>query len=225
MHLRGLILPIAVALLLSQPAVSHATNLPFTLHWTAPGDDSLAGKATSYDLRYSSNPITSTNFSSALKIPGLPVPKAAGSAESFTVTVLPAGIKYYLAMRSVDDAGNWSKMSNVITHTGVIATGVDDSLSVNANVTLSFSEPRPNPAKSVATWAFALPRASDVQVDVYDVGGRLVQNLATGVRAPGNGEISWDLRDHSGRQVDAGVYFVKARFDQIYWTKRLLVVK
>jgi hypothetical protein len=96
-------------------------------------------------------------------------------------------------MKVKDDAGNWSKMSNVITHGGV-TTGVEDSV----NVTLSFSEPRPNPARSTATWAFALPRAADVQVDVFDVRGRLVQNIATGVRGPGNGEINWDLRDHLG---------------------------
>jgi hypothetical protein len=85
MHLRGLILPIAAAaLFLAVPKVSEA-NTPFIISWTAPGDDSLSGKATEYELRYSKSMITASNYASATKITGLPVPKPAGSHEMFAV--------------------------------------------------------------------------------------------------------------------------------------------
>src|SRR5689334_13498696 len=45
-------------------AAAHAqgTTGSVTLIWTAPGDDSLTGTATRYDIRYSLLPITEDNF-------------------------------------------------------------------------------------------------------------------------------------------------------------------
>ena len=48
-----------------------------TLAWTAPGDDNNVGKATSYDLRWSVNPITDMNFILANSVSTDP-PKTAG---------------------------------------------------------------------------------------------------------------------------------------------------
>ena len=43
-------------------AHAQGTTGSVTLIWTAPGDDSLTGTATRYDIRYSLFPITDENF-------------------------------------------------------------------------------------------------------------------------------------------------------------------
>ena len=86
------------------------------LTWTAPGDDGSVGTATSYDLRRSASAITAANFSQATAVTGLAAPKVAGSTETFTVTGLAPGT-YYFALKAVDEAGNWSLISNVVTKT------------------------------------------------------------------------------------------------------------
>jgi hypothetical protein len=86
------------------------------LTWTAPGDDGAVGTATTYDLRRSATTITAANFSAATQVTGLPAPKIAGSTETFTVTGLTPGV-YYFAIKTVDEAGNWSLISNVISKT------------------------------------------------------------------------------------------------------------
>ena len=84
-----------------------------TLEWTAPGDG--ADFVAVYDLRYSTSPITQTNFANATVVSGRPEPKAPGSPQTFTVTGLAGGIAYYFAVRSQDFEGNFSKISNVVS--------------------------------------------------------------------------------------------------------------
>ncbi|PWB68984.1 hypothetical protein C3F09_10795 [candidate division GN15 bacterium] len=88
-----------------------------TLSWTAPGDDGRTGQASIYDLRYSLTPITEANWSSAVKVWGLPSPGPAGSRETFIVTGLANSTTYYFALKSGDEVPNWSPMSNVVSRT------------------------------------------------------------------------------------------------------------
>ena len=73
------------------------------LHFTAPGDDLLCGKATSYEIVTSESPITAQNFASATPLSGAPEPAEAGTAQSYT---LPANVENYVAIRAIDDQGN-----------------------------------------------------------------------------------------------------------------------
>lgn len=99
----------------TQSTPSTATAV--TLSWTAPGDDGSVGQAASYDIRYATNPITDQNFSSALAVPGTPSPAVAGSTESVSVTNLQPSTTYFFALKTTDDAGNVSALSNVATKT------------------------------------------------------------------------------------------------------------
>jgi hypothetical protein len=73
------------------------------LHFTAPGDDLLCGKATSYEIVTSESPITAENFAKATALSGAPEPAEAGTAQTYA---LPAGVENYVAIRAVDDQGN-----------------------------------------------------------------------------------------------------------------------
>jgi len=83
------------------------------LSWTAPGDDGSAGTAASYDIRYAQSNITNANWPSATLINGEPTPLAAGALQTLTVSGLSCGRKYYFALRSLDEIGNVSRLSNV----------------------------------------------------------------------------------------------------------------
>ncbi len=84
-----------------------------TLTWTAPGDDGSAGTVTDYDLRLSTAEITAANFSSATRATGPAQKVPGGQTESVVVSGLTPGTRYWFALKAVDDAGNWSAMSNV----------------------------------------------------------------------------------------------------------------
>ncbi|HHL72334.1 MAG TPA: T9SS type A sorting domain-containing protein [Bacteroidetes bacterium] len=97
---------------ISDLTVKSTGSTSIGLQWTAPGDDGSTGQASSYDIRYSTAPITGANFASATVATGAPAPSVAGTTESFTVTGLVAGNSYYFAIKTTDDAGNVSAVSN-----------------------------------------------------------------------------------------------------------------
>jgi phosphodiesterase/alkaline phosphatase D-like protein len=97
--------------------VTGLTDTTATLGWSAVGDDSLTGTATSYDIRYSTSPITLQNWATATQATGEPTPAAAGTAQSYTVRGLSRQVTYYFAVRVTDDAGNVSTLSQVASAT------------------------------------------------------------------------------------------------------------
>ncbi len=99
------------------PVAAVSTPTSVTLTWTAPGDDSLTGTATQYDVRWSTSPITAGNFGSATAASGAPSPQASGSTETMLVNGLSPATTYWFAVRTRDDAGNWSLVSNIVQWT------------------------------------------------------------------------------------------------------------
>lgn len=73
------------------------------LHFTAPGNDLLCGKAWRYQVVTSDSPITAENFGRAKRLKGAPRPGMAGTPQSFK---LPKRVKRYVAIRAEDYAGN-----------------------------------------------------------------------------------------------------------------------
>ncbi|RMD99733.1 MAG: hypothetical protein D6814_05025, partial [Calditrichaeota bacterium] len=107
--------------------VQSFSGSSITLQWTAPGDDGNSGTATQYEVRYSTSPITSANFSSATLAPNPPFPSPSGTLETMTITGLSSGTTYYFRLKTKDEAGNVSDISNeasVSTSPGV--TTVDN---------------------------------------------------------------------------------------------------
>ena len=108
------------------PVTARAQGAPsdsVTLSWTAPGDDGRAGTATGYEVRRSPSPIDDANWSAATVVPGTPVPLPAGTRQRMVVRGLTYGTTYYFAITSVDDAGNWSGLSNVVRWDWLADTG------------------------------------------------------------------------------------------------------
>src|SRR5262252_2265661 len=197
---------------------SAASTAMVTLHWTAPGDDSLTGQAATYDLRYALFPITQDNFLTASRWPtSRPLPS--GSKESYTISNLSLSANYYFALKTGDAAGNWSGLSNVVAVSTADSLGSNNS---NASSTaVQFSPPQPNPAQASAAFIMALPRAQEVRVAVYDLNGRRVKTLLSGVQSAGQSRLAWNLDAEDGRQVPAGVYVVRARMGDRTFERRV----
>jgi endonuclease/exonuclease/phosphatase family metal-dependent hydrolase len=67
----------------------------------------------------------------------------------------------------------------------------------------------PNPFNPATELRFALDRAGDVELAVYDARGRLVRAFAVGPRESGAHSVLWDGTDQSGQPVASGVYHVQ----------------
>jgi hypothetical protein len=108
--------PAISTLSLTRDSISLIDPGEVLLHWTAPGDDSLVGRATGYDMRYlpeSWGPInTDPEWNLAILCSGEPTPSPSGQVDSMIVADLEPGSGYYFCVRAFDDAGNYSGLSN-----------------------------------------------------------------------------------------------------------------
>jgi hypothetical protein len=81
--------------------------------------------------------------------------------------------------------------------------------------TLEFAPPSPNPMRpglSTATLDLAVPSSmagGEYDLSVFDLSGRRVKRVDSGLAPVGRFSLKWDLRDEKGRPVDGGVYFVR----------------
>lgn len=67
----------------------------------------------------------------------------------------------------------------------------------------------PNPFRELTRIGFDLPRAGDVRLVVFDVGGRTVRELVRGNLEAGAHDAAWNGRDESGAPLPSGVYFYR----------------
>ncbi len=215
---RILVILAAVTTLSSAWATSSRAG-SVMLTWIAPGEDSLMGRAARYDLRYSVRMITSENFLQATAAANMPLPASPGTRQSYVFDGLPSGVTCYFAIKTADQGGNWSAMSNVI------ARLPQDLSALPAAPGLAFSVPRPNPARDLSRFECVLPAAAQVRVEVFDLVGRRVRLLADEPCAAGLRELVFDLRDDRGLRLAAGVYLVRAQFGGTAFLRRLVIVR
>ena len=101
----------------SDLAIAGESQTAFDLEWTSPDDDGTgSGAAALYDIRYSTSTINEGNWASATPLTGEPTPQDFDNLESWTTgDVFSPATTYYLALKSQDEAGNWSALSNVVS--------------------------------------------------------------------------------------------------------------
>lgn len=197
------------------PAVGFAQ---ITLRWTAPGDDGVTGRAARYEIRWSAQPISPARYFQSIPVASVPAPAVAGTVQTCTVPLDP-NRPFYFLIRTQDESGNWSPLSNLAFHPGV-TTGVNGGPSP-----LEFGVPTPNPARTDTRFALTLPDAADIRVEAFDLAGRRVRVLADGPREAGAADLTWDLRDDQGHLLRAGMYIVRAHVGETAFLRRVAVVR
>jgi flagellar hook assembly protein FlgD len=71
----------------------------------------------------------------------------------------------------------------------------------------------PNPFSAATSIGYSLPEAGRSRLAVYDVLGRQVALLHDGAPGAGRHEVRWGGRDHDGRALPAGTYFIRLEFN------------
>lgn len=93
----------------------------------------------------------------------------------------------------------------------------------------AFGNTGPNPANPISKLSYVIPRnagSQDVRLRIYDVNGRLVRTLVSGVQSPGPYTSIWDGRDDNGRGVASGNYFARISVGKAYQDdSRITVLK
>jgi hypothetical protein len=78
----------------------------------------------------------------------------------------------------------------------------------------------PNPFNPVTRISFYLPEKQHIQLEVFDVSGRLVKRLADGVYPSGETMIEWKATG-----VSSGIYFYRLKTDDLVETKKIVLMR
>jgi len=94
-----------------------------------------------------------------------------------------------------------------------------------APAALRFYAPRPNPLARETRFAFDLPRAAQVSLEVFDVHGRRVAGILSGEMPAGHHEARWSAAAGSGGRPAAGLYFARFRTPGLVDSRRLVLLR
>jgi hypothetical protein len=83
----------------------------------------------------------------------------------------------------------------------------------------------PNPSRLPALIGFDLPRASRIALEIFDLSGRRLQVLDSGLREPGRYQHVWRGEDVRGVPVPGGVYHYRLQAEGRTITRRLVVLR
>jgi serine protease len=82
-----------------------------------------------------------------------------------------------------------------------------------------------NPSREGAAISFRTSTPGNVQVQVFDVAGRLVRTLESGSRPAGARRVRWDGKDDRGGIVGSGVYFFRVATPDGIESRRIAVLR
>jgi len=78
----------------------------------------------------------------------------------------------------------------------------------------------PNPFNNTTTIRYAVPEETDIQLEIFDISGRLVETLKSQLHQPGFYDLKW-----SGRQAASGIYFIKLEAANTVLTQKMILLK
>jgi subtilisin family serine protease len=83
----------------------------------------------------------------------------------------------------------------------------------------------PNPFNPMTHITYSMPMAGEVTLRIYDVSGRLIRDLASGLRSAGRHQEKWDGTNQQGRDVASGIYFARLTVEGQMQMKSMLLLR
>jgi hypothetical protein len=83
----------------------------------------------------------------------------------------------------------------------------------------------PNPFNPDTRIRLDVPATTEGRLEVYDLQGRLVRTLYSGLLTAGHYEYSWNSHDDVGQQVASGLYFCRFASPHFTATQKMMLVK
>ena len=98
---------------------------------------------------------------------------------------------------------------------------IDETLPITYNLYNAY----PNPFNPVTTLHYDLPEGSYVYIIVYDMLGKVVNNLVDANQSSGYKSVQWNATNNQGEPVSAGVYLYKIQAGDFVDTKKMILLK
>ncbi len=203
------------------PVTLSSFTALFTAHgyvrvdWATASETGVMGY---HILRSDGNDLSAAETISAL----IPAANAAdGAFYTFRDQDLPSAGTYYYWLSNLDFNGNEGFYGPLAVHIEQLG---GDPQTIAPTVTQALGN-YPNPFNPFTNLRYALAKASEVNVQIYNSRGQLVRTLSRQHTQPGYFSIIFDGKDASGRELGSGVYLYRLEIGEYSATNRILLLK
>lgn len=83
----------------------------------------------------------------------------------------------------------------------------------------------PNPFNPSTTIQYEIPRAGKVEVQIFDINGRLVRTIENQNKSAGAYHVEWNGQNESGGKVASGLYLYSVKFENSIFSKKMILIK
>lgn len=83
----------------------------------------------------------------------------------------------------------------------------------------------PNPFNPSTTIQYQVAKQGNVEVTVFDIGGREVKTLLNAEQYPGFYTVQWDGKNNEDKLASSGTYFYQVKSDNMQLVKKMLLLK
>ncbi len=110
--------------------------------------------------------------------------------------------------QTVDEMGNPSEIGTII-----LGTTSSEEIIDKLPTVFTLSQSMPNPMREKTLIKYALPRDSEVELKMYNIGGQLIRTLVNKHEKAGYKAVYWDGKDNQEKKVASGIYFYHLKID------------
>ncbi len=82
------------------------------------------------------------------------------------------------------------------------------------------NNPYPNPFNPTTTIEYNVPNFSNININIYNINGQLIEVLTNKMHQPGIYNINWHAQEYT-----SGVYFVKLTSEEFIATQKIILIK
>jgi hypothetical protein len=160
------------------------------------------------------------------------------TSDNVDVTIYRAEVGAYATLTTVPASGagefvyldGSAAPGRTYTYRIGVTDGDGEFLSTPQRVTLPgpvalLDQNVPNPFNPTTSIRFTLGSAGQVNLMIFDAGGRLVRTLVDDTMAAGPHDTLWDGRDDHGRLVGSGVYFYRIETGSLVASRKMVLLK
>ncbi len=104
-------------------------------------------------------------------------------------------------------------------------TGIGDPHSGVVSGKFELFPNHPNPFNNETIIQFSVPTRSNVELNIYNIGGQLVRRLASANYPSGVHSVRWDGRNNYGQLVASGIYLYELRAGNVHQVRQLILTK
>ncbi len=161
-------------------------------------------------------------------LPAIFTPPTLGDIHTMTVTFKPTRVGQITDTLTLEHNFEHQRPLRLIV-TGVgednLTSIEDETEDVALPDEFSLSQNYPNPFNPTTHIEFALPQATDVRLEIYDIRGVQVRTLVNSLMPAGYHNTKWDGRNDAGNAVSSGIYVLQMQAGEQHFVKKMTLLR